>query len=179
MTMKNSEHLAGPMADHRTPLVQAMRREFIALERHIRKTSEEVRALAPLSLTQRRLPAASAELDAALREMEDATGSIMASAERILGCAGSEPHNARFSEQALLILEACAFHDLVGQRLTKISSLLSLIERRIGRLASELGVTDDGADTTEEEIRSEALMLHGPAIGGPEVSQADIDALFD
>ena len=54
------------------------------------------------------------------------------------------------------ILEACAFQDLTGQRLSKIEALLSGAQ---------------GADKSG--------LLHGPALHGQGLEQAGADAIFD
>ena len=61
------------------------------------------------------------ELAAIRSTAEDAAGRILASAEGLLAFADKE--EAKKAEEAILsIMTACGFHDLVGQRVTKITN---------------------------------------------------------
>ena len=177
--VRKSELLASSMQSFFKKLDRSMYAEFEAISGYISKTKEEIGALAPLSLTQHRLPSAGAELDAVVRDTEAATFRIMEAAEALLEYAGADPARAEVSRHAMDILEACSFQDLAGQRLSKVTALLGLIETRVVRLVHELGVTEEGSDEAEGDQRNQELMLNGPALDGPETSQADIDAMFD
>ncbi len=49
----------------------------------------------------------------------------------------------------------------------------------MGRLATSLDVDQESAEPiSAEEQRRRDLILNGPAIGGPETAQADIDSMF-
>ena len=78
----------------------------------------------------------------------------------------------------LVIIEACSFQDLTGQRVSKVVNTLKQIEDRISRFAEVMGVDEDEVEVTPEEQRRRDLLLNGPAIGGPETAQDDIDAMF-
>ena len=57
---------------------------------------------------------------------EDAAGRILESAEGLLAFADKE--EAKKAEDAILsIMTACGFHDLVGQRVTKITETLDAV----------------------------------------------------
>lgn len=86
-----------------------------------------------------------AELRAARDEVRRAAGVVLDRAEAIL----ADPGALSAHPAALAIVQACAFEDLVGQRLSKL-----------------LGETPSGDP-----------LLNGPAAGGG-LSQADIDALL-
>jgi chemotaxis regulatin CheY-phosphate phosphatase CheZ len=107
------------------------------------------------------------ELAAIRATAEDAAGRILDSAEGLLAFADGE--EAKKAEQAILsIMTACGFHDLVGQRVTKIAkSLDRVLAKRIG---------EQGRRASGPRKREEKLELEGP--GHPGASQADIDALF-
>jgi chemotaxis protein CheZ len=177
--VRKSELLANSMQSFFKKLDRSMVAEFQTISDYINKTKDEIGALAPLSLTQHRLPSAGAELEAVVRDTETATFRIMTAAEALLEYAGSDPGRAEVSRHAMDILEACSFQDLSGQRLSKVTALLTLIETRVVRLVQELGVTEEGSDEAEGDQRNRELMLNGPALDGPETTQADIDALFD
>lgn len=124
-------------------------------------------------------PSVSAEITAlmnTLRELaairataEDAAGRILDSAEGLLALADKE--EAKKAEEAILsIVTACGFHDLVGQRVTKITETLDRVIA--GRL---------GDDTTAEPSKAprSGIALEGPALPAGKSHQARIDALFN
>ena len=66
------------------------------------------------------------ELAAIRSTAEDAAGRILDSAEGLLAFADKE--EAKKAEEAILaIMTACGFHDLVGQRVTKIAETLDKV----------------------------------------------------
>ena len=113
------------------------------------------------------------ELAAIRATAEDAAGRILDSAEGLLAHADKE--EAKKAEEAILaIMTACGFHDLVGQRVTKIAeSLDKVIAGRI-----KAGEKAAGAAKASRKRATTSLTLEGP--GFPETSQdqARIDALF-
>lgn len=112
------------------------------------------------------------ELAAIRATAEDAAGRILDSAEGLLAFADKE--EAKKAEEAILaIMTACGFHDLVGQRVTKIAESLDRViatrmrgaQRERKRLAS--------APTAKRPA------LEGPGLAGvSDQEQARIDALF-
>jgi chemotaxis protein CheZ len=156
----------------------AMGREVEALSASITAMKREVAALKPQSLKEDRLPQAGRELDAIVRQTEEATNMIMAAAEEIMGIAGED----ETAMAALMrIFEACAFQDITGQRINKVVETLKFIDERVAGLAGVMGITlDEEADVPEEEDekRKRELLLNGPQAAGEGVSQDDVDALF-
>src|SRR4029079_17892489 len=66
------------------------------------------------------------ELAAIRSTAEDAAGRILQSAEGLLAFADKE--EAKKAEEAIMsIMTACGFHDLVGQRVTKITTALDRV----------------------------------------------------
>ncbi len=107
------------------------------------------------------------ELAAIRATAEDAAGRILESAEGLLAFADQE--EAKKAEEAILsIMTACGFHDLVGQRVTKITKSLDRV------LAKRMG--ERGRRASGPRKRKQKLELEGP--GHPGASQADIDTLF-
>ena len=134
----------------------------------------------PNDLSQERIPTAGAELDAIVQDTEFATHNIMDTAEAILALdpSDSEAYKAAVDGEVFKIFEYCSFQDITGQRVSKIVSVLQQIEERVTKLAQTLGVEDKEVELSEREKRARDLMLHGPAIGGPEVKQDAIDSMF-
>lgn len=108
------------------------------------------------------------ELAAIRSTAEDAAARILDSAEGLLAIADRE--EAQKAEEAILsIMTACGFHDLVGQRVTKIAETLDqVIATRLGE--KEVGQMPVGAKSK--------IVLEGPRPPGLGSDQAKIDALF-
>jgi chemotaxis regulatin CheY-phosphate phosphatase CheZ len=104
------------------------------------------------------------------RHAEDAAGRILDSAEGLLAFADKE--EVKKAEEAILsIMTACGFHDLVGQRVTKITeSLDQVIATRIQGAG--------GAWKRQGRQPGKSPALEGPASRASERDQAHIDALF-
>ena len=110
------------------------------------------------------------ELAAIRSTAEDAAGRILESAEGLLAFADKE--EAKKAEEAIMsIMTACGFHDLVGQRVTKIAETLDRV------IATRMKGADHGRRlAAQPRKRKSKLTLEGP--GHPGASQASIDALF-
>jgi hypothetical protein len=113
------------------------------------------------------------ELAAIRCTAEDAAGRILESAENLLAFADKE--EAKKAEETILsIMTACGFHDLVGQRVTKITKTLDHV------IATRL--KDAGADPKAIEAAARKpkakLTLEGPGHPGSCNDQIRIDALL-
>jgi chemotaxis protein CheZ len=177
--------LSHQMADAMTSFFGSLDRsiigEFKYLAEFIQKARDEISGLQANDIKNTRLPGASVELDAVVRDTERATESIMSEAEGLMGIEPTDlaAYKAQVDAAMMRIFEACSFQDLTGQRVTKVISTLRHIEDRVTKFASALGVTDAATEETAEEKRARELILHGPAKDGPATSQDDIDAMFD
>jgi hypothetical protein len=110
------------------------------------------------------------ELAAIRATAEDAASRILDSAEGLLAFADKE--EAKKAEEAILaIMTACGFHDLVGQRVTKIAETLDrVIATRMKADKSRKRATPRSKDR---------ITLDGPGLTGmSDETQARIDALF-
>ena len=151
--------------------------ELAAIGRYVGKTRQEISALGPAGISQRRIPQAGAELDAMVRDSAAAADQIMTAAEALLAHESDdlEAYRAFVCEQAMVILEACGFHDINGQRISKVVDVLKVIESRTHRFATELGLSDElGADGDV----APAGLINGPALDTGSVDQSSIDDLF-
>lgn len=118
------------------------------------------------------------ELEAVLVCSEQATQKILAAAEDIDQAAntlsaalkdGVEQGLAQdIRDRVIHIFEACNYQDLTGQRVTKVMTALSRIERQIAGALNEAA----HADTTPT--------LRGPRLANDRghVSQSDVDSMF-
>ena len=107
------------------------------------------------------------ELAAIRATAEDAASRILDSAEGLLAFADNE--EAKKAEEAILsIMTACGFHDLVGQRVTKIAETLDRV------IATRMK-----AKRAAPKASKGRLTLDGPGLPGTsDQDQARIDALF-
>ena len=111
------------------------------------------------------------ELAAIRATAEDAAGRILDSAEGLLAFADKE--EAKKAEEAILaIMTACGFHDLVGQRVTKIAETLDQV------IATRMKA-EQGRKRAAAPSRKGRLTLEGPGLTGTsDETQARIDAIF-
>ncbi len=118
------------------------------------------------------------ELDAVIRDSEQATQTILAAAERIDHAAANLTATRKGNfEQGLVqdvrdavvqIFEACNFQDLTGQRVAKVMTHLDRIERQTGSAPDE------------STKASAAPLLHGPPLPHDpgHVTQSEIDGIL-
>jgi chemotaxis protein CheZ len=113
------------------------------------------------------------ELEAVVQTTEAAANQIMEAAEAIGDFVRqSMPDKAAMqviSAKIDAIFEACAFQDLTGQRLRRAIEQLQHMESTLTGIMAPAG-------TAHEVFRPQAPTV---ASAGPDVSQHDIDALFD
>jgi len=156
--------------------------EFIAIAGYIARTRDEIAQLRPNDIKEQRIPVAGAELEAVVTDTEKATEAIMSEAENLMAAKPDDldAYKAEVDAAMFRIIENCSFQDLSGQRVSKVVTSLKHIESRVARFASTMGVLD--AEATEEERaetdRKTRLHLNGPAQGGPEVKQDEVDNLM-
>lgn len=111
------------------------------------------------------------ELAAIRSTAEDAAARILDSAEGLLAFADKE--EAKKAEDAILaIMTACGFHDLVGQRVTKITKSLDQV------IAKRLSAAGKSGKRAERPANAAKLRVDGPGLPGESQDQARIDALF-
>jgi hypothetical protein len=111
------------------------------------------------------------ELAAIRATAEDAASRILDSAEGLLAFADNE--EAKKAEEAILsIMTACGFHDLVGQRVTKIAETLD-------RVIATRMKAEKGRKRAAPPPGKGRITLEGPGLPGmSDEAQARIDALF-
>ena len=131
------------------------------------------------------LAAISDETSSATNEIMEATENIQDVNDRLIAeikFKGAKPNFDIINTNTNRILEACTFHDITGQRLTKIVDAINLLEGTLKSIATVVG--QDALDAMNVEKKSfhkddDGIELAGPQIGGSELSQEDIDSLFD
>jgi len=180
--LKLAHQLTDTMKLFFSSLDQSICNEFNYIAEYISRTRDEISALRPNDITSERIPSAGQELEAMVGDTERATEAIMTQAEEVLCSeeADYDKYRADVEARMMTIIEACSFQDLAGQRVSKVVGSLRHVESRVSRFAEVMGVQEEAMKVEEstEEKRAREQLLNGPAIGGPETSQDDIDAMF-
>lgn len=160
--------------------------ELESLAEYIHKAKAELAQLRSDDLQSRYIASATDELDAIVGATENATNTILDSAEQLEELSRQlEPAQAsKLSEATTAIFEACNFQDITGQRITKVVRALKHIEERIEALVSAFGPVA-AARAAEEQAPasggkpSDEDLLNGPQLPDAAHDQAAIDALFN
>lgn len=179
--------LAEVMADSLDSFLQAMDkslyREFSAIANEISSMKSEIAALCPSDMRHSAIPEAGRELDAVVEATENATNTIMSSAEVIMSADTSDPdaYQALVNDKVIEIFEACSFQDITGQRISKVVNALNIIDQRVSTFVDRLKIHDMEEvqrEETEAERRRRELILHGPQHEGEGVDQNEVDAML-
>ena len=160
--------------------------EIDSLAKYIQAAKAEIAAIRPDEIRDDFVPSATDELDAVVAATEEATGTILDNAEKVMEAAGEleEPTQSNLIEMVTAIFEACNFQDITGQRITKVVTTLKHIDERIQALASILGDEVDRATVPDAvvEVGSEKLtdedLLNGPQLPNSAIDQDEIDKLM-
>lgn len=146
----------------------------------IRSARDEATSQNIADIREGDIPLATNELDAIVRQAEQATHGIMDATEQIENLIGAldDATQEKVLDQITLIFEACSFQDITGQRVTKVIQTLKHIEAKV----SDLVRLYDGGTSAANSPRSEKVgdegLMNGPQLPENAANQADIDALF-
>ncbi|AWK86287.1 hypothetical protein [Azospirillum thermophilum] len=177
---------------------ELLQRELSAITQVVQETRSDIASLRAADTGSNRIEAATGELDEIVAATERATTDILNATEKIQEITMSMPRDdADLAERidaieawCIEIMTACSFQDITGQRTTKVVNTLRYIEERVNTMIEIWGVdrlsvapAAAPAETASHrklgDTRPDAHLLNGPQLGGPEVSQDAIDALFD
>lgn len=117
--------------------------------------------------------------------LDDAADRIMSAADEIKAAVpDSADHAAAVNKAYSNIIEACSFHDLTCQRLTKIRNTLENMTDGLGKIrpfvANGTDVPLGPVEVAEPEpIDEDAALLNGPALEADGMSQEEIDKLLE
>lgn len=155
--------------------------EFQYIGQYIARTRDEIANLRPNDIRESRLPTAGAELEAVVKDTENATETIMSLAEELMGAEPTslEDFKAQVDDKMMGMIEACSFQDITGQRVSKVVTTLTHIEERVARFSNVMGVLDAEPPESEKDTWEKENLLNGPQLNGPATGQGAIDALFD
>ncbi len=181
------------IADYKQQVIEAnnLKNDLQELSSAIDATKIEIASLRADSATEDKIHVAGIELSAVVNDTEVATDGIIAAAEMVetlsdvLRAELDPAHHEildEMNEQVVAIFESCNFQDITGQRITKVVNTMNFIDERIHGMMDIWGGKDLFADLIPDAEMSEhpdGDLLNGPALPDAQISQADIDALFD
>jgi len=168
-----------------------LKQELEELSRVIMDTRREISSIKSQDKGPK-IHAMTDQLDAVVADTEGATNSILEAVEVIedknesLELNATDPDELEITEaisQSIMkIYEACNFQDITGQRISKVVGTLKFVEDRIETMIDILGGEEHlgelGGVEHAEQMDGD-VALSGPQAGGQEISQDEIDALFD
>lgn len=174
--------------------VGALQKELWEMYKAIEQTKREILSLHAQAANGQDIKRVSEELDAIVTGTEQATETILSSAEdidnnaaQLVAAIKDESMNncaADIQDQVIKIFEACNFQDLTGQRISKVVSAFRYVDDRIEKMLEIWGGVESFEEielAKREDLREDADLLNGPALEEDVnvASQDDIDALFD
>lgn len=157
----------------------------------IKQTRSEIVSLQDQGFDSTRVSRVAKELDAVFDDTSRATDRILKAAEEIdqlahtLGGMLRNSHEQGLAqdiqERVTAIFEACNFHDLTGQRITKVSAMLKLVEEHLARMMEIWSVIERfNVDAVQSATGELDGLLNGPRLDGDNghSTQDEIDKLF-
>ena len=165
--------------------MQKLKGELVIIHNAIIRTKQEIATLHTTGFHGQNMSRMTHELDAVVSGTEQATQSILRSAEDIDQTAGTLAGALKSAhEQGLAhdirdrvvgIYEACNFQDISGQRINKAMATLKAAEACVARAMEILGGVDG-----KRAARKTNTMLNGPKLDGDggHANQHDIDRMF-
>lgn len=180
--------MTGPMNASES---DALRNELTGLLKYINRVRQEIASISHPADEEHQFVSMADQLDAVIKSTDDASNTIMGSAEtneelvNELRKTLTDPKHAaildKISANDMGIIEACSFQDLTSQRVTKVARSITYVEDRVAALAEVWGKEElDKVAVTATEKTADEKLLNGPALDGQKsISQSEIDALFD
>lgn len=189
------EEMIVPKEDNRevkaTQELEKLRQELQKLSDVILETRREIASLSS-SKNGQKINSVTDQLDAVVGDTENATNAILEAVESIedksesLQLHAGSPEEVEsievISNAVMKIYEACNFQDVTGQRISKVVATLSFVDERISKMIDILGGEEELQELDAVELAQqydEDVELSGPRPEGHEISQEEIDSLFD
>ena len=173
------------------PDAEALRSELMGLLKYINRVRLEIATISRPADEDHQFETMSDQLDAVIKATDEASNTIMASAESNedviaeLRATLTDPKQAalldKLSSNDMDIIQACSFQDLTSQRVTKVARSITYVEDRVTALTDVWGREElEKIEIKGEEKTADQKLLHGPALEPQKaISQDEIDALFD
>ncbi len=175
---QTSAHQAAAATSEAMQVVEELRR----FAEEISGMRAEIAQLKASELATERLPAAGRQLGQITETTEAAANAIMEAVEEMLQAdsADSSAYKALVSNKAMAIFEACAFQDVTGQLIKRVSETIFQIESRITRIADRIETTafPGEMELSARQKREQELLLNGPQAKAEAIAQDEIDALL-
>jgi len=150
-----------------------------ALLHYIVAARKAIADLRPAQMRLQSLPTAMSQIGLIVETTETAANQIMQAVDEIMNARvdiSPTAYRTFVDEKCLIVLEACAFQDITGQRITKVVETLLMLEDKLAALSDLLD--EEVEPQTADAQESDAVLLNGPAMPGEGVDQDEIDKLF-
>lgn len=170
----------------------ALQKEIVGLFANIQKIKSELASVKHPHAEEDMLGTVADQINAISEETTVATNEIIAAAEAIsevnqllsseIKYGGARQHFEKISANINRIFEACSYHDITGQRLSKIVRTINAVEGTLNSLVVIVGEGGIAAlPVYDHKIHGDegGVRPAGPQRQGEGVSQDDIDKLFD
>ncbi len=160
----------------------ALAREVDAVAAYINELRSAINGLGILDMTNRKLSAAQIDLNEVIIVTRNATDAVLETAEALLATPlTNNEYRTLVEERMIGLMEACSFQDLTGQRLTRVSQTLGVIEERLKTFATSARAKPSepqrGTEETKLDDWKARHLLHGP--GSPDgLEQDSVDNLL-
>lgn len=158
---------------------EALRHDLTELKKVIEGLRSHVDSAGLSDISRSYIPESRDELHAAINTAEEAAFTISDLCEKILEDAKAASPNIaqQVKSNVVKILEACAFQDLTGQRIKKVSENLKYID---GRILSILAALEGETVNHQHEVprHKKDSLLNGPGVPQNAMTQADIDKML-
>jgi len=168
-----------------------LKKELYGLFKYLQRVRQEIAAINRPADKALHFDSMSDQLDAIVKATEEATDTIMGCMEKNDEIVGKLRELITDEAQLQLldqistngndVFEACSFQDITGQRITKVVKSVTYVEDRVNALIAVWGKEEiDRIEVkAETEKTADEKLMHGPALEGEGITQAEIDKLFD
>ena len=186
-----SQAPAESRADVHSQEVRKLKIELDVIGDAIKQTRSEIVSLQDQGFDSSRVTRVIQEMDAVFSDTSGATDRILKAAEDIdenanalrdLLKGGHEQGLAQdIQDRVTAIFEACNFHDLTGQRISKVGATLKMVEDHLARMMEIWSVIERfNLDAAQSAATGLDDLINGPKLAGDSghSTQDDIDKLF-
>ncbi|ARP99930.1 protein phosphatase CheZ [Pseudorhodoplanes sinuspersici] len=182
---------AEPRPEIQSQEVRKLKIELDVIGNAIKQTRSEIVSLQDQGFDSSRVTRVIQEMDAVFNDTSGATDRILKAAEDIdenanalmgLLKGGHEQGLAQdIQDRVTAIFEACNFHDLTGQRISKVGATLKMVEDHLARMMEIWSVIERfNVDAAQSAATGLDKLINGPKLAGESghSTQDDIDKLF-
>lgn len=172
---------------------EKLRSEVYNMFKYVQRLKDEIATITKEEGDKTAFSGMSVQLTAIVDATEKATNTILQAAEMVEEAAAglrdeSDPAKRgaivdKISEQNMLIMEACSFQDITGQRVSKVVGSLNFVESHVDAMVELWGREEieslGGKVEGQKKHEPDGVVLDGPQMQNEAISQDEIDALFD